>query len=372
MLPCLNESKTLGALLEEAKEVFSEDDSIHWKILVADNGSTDGSIEIAKKAGAIVIKVPVRGYGAALHSGITHSETDWVVYADSDGTYSPKDAIQLVKEAVKTDSDLVLGSRIKGNILQGAMPWLHRHLGTPVLSFFIRVLFGLEISDCNSGIRCVKREAYSKWKVRSRGMEFASEILIKAANHHAKVSEVPVKLRRGPKGRIPHLKRWKDGMRHLLVILAGAPWFFWKTGLLFLFTSLSLCIPCIWGRHVIWNSIGIFGIHTLSIGIIIGFYGCILLNLSIFFYATSPARIPVPKILTFVLEASEGKLFWFLIFFFTLFIVCVFAAFWQWYLAGYGALELETWALFTVYFTVVPVSLVLGIFQGHMAKRIHA
>lgn len=372
VFPCLNESKTLGPLLEECHDVFKSEPSIHWNILVADNGSTDNSVEIAKKAGVQVIHVSTKGYGAALHSGITHAKTDWVVYADSDGTYSPKDGIRLVQTAIKNDSQLVLGSRIKGNIQDGAMPWMHRHLGTPVLSFFIRFLYGLDISDCNSGIRCVHRDSYVKWRMKSKGMEFASAILIKAANHHANVAEVPVKLRRGPRGRVPHLKKWRDGMKHLLVILAGAPWFFWQMGLFFLFASLCLCLPCLWGPRHIFENIGIFGPHTLAMGTILGFFGCLLINLSILFYATSSARIPIPKPLAFALEISEDKLFWSLVFFFFVFIGGVGGLFWKWYLVHYGALELVNWALFTVYITIIPLSLVVGVFQGHLAKRTQA
>src|SRR6516164_7153400 len=231
VVPCLNEAGTLPQFLSECRTVFGQDPHTDWEILVVDNGSVDDSAQIARKAGANVIFTQTRGYGSAVHAGILAARARYVVYADADGTYAPTDAIKLLSEIRNSGADLVVGSRIRGDIEEGAMPWLHRHFGTPVLSLLIRKLYKLPISDCNSGIRSLKRDSYAKWNLSVKGMEFASAMLILAAICGAKVTEVPLVLRRGPQGRVPHLKRWRDGMRHLLTILAGVPNAFWYPGL---------------------------------------------------------------------------------------------------------------------------------------------
>ncbi|HKF59568.1 MAG TPA: glycosyltransferase family 2 protein, partial [Blastocatellia bacterium] len=153
VIPCLNEASTLRQFLSECKAVFEKDPNTDWEILVVDNGSIDDSAQIARKAGASVISTVARGYGSAVHAGILASKARYVVYADADGTYAPTDAIKLLSEIRDNGADLVVGSRIRGDIEEGAMPWLHRHFGTPILSMLIRKLYKLPISDCNSGIR---------------------------------------------------------------------------------------------------------------------------------------------------------------------------------------------------------------------------
>lgn len=371
VIPCLNESATLGALLAECREAFSADKNVDWDIIVSDNGSTDGSQDIARQGGAEVVSAAVRGYGAALTAGILNADSEWVVFADADGTYRPQDAVALVKTAMEQNADMVMGSRFRGEIMTGAMPWTHKHLGTPVLSALIRWLYGLKITDCNSGIRCLKRESFLRWKIRSPGMEFASALLIKAANYGAKIVETPVVLRPNPPGRVPHLKSWRDGMRHLLVVLAGAPWLFWKIGIAFLALSLALGIPCIWGPFPVFGKFGLFGPHTLAISTVIGFYGSLSFSVALLVYANSPTRRPKPRLSEFLIRLPEDILFWSLVAFSGLFVLGVLLLFWKWYLADYSGLDYIRFALFAVYVTVIPVTLVMGIFQAHLGKRIH-
>lgn len=368
VIPCLNEAKTLGSLISECQDAFSKDPETSWSVLVADNGSTDGSIEIARKAGVEVVNVPVRGYGAALNAGIRHATSDWVCYADADGTYCPSDAVQLVRAARARNAELVLGSRLRGRIHDGAMPWTHRYLGTPVLSFLIRFLYGIEISDCNSGIRCVRKDAFLKWDIRDTGMEFASALLIRAASHGAQIVETPATLRPNPPGRVPHLRSWRDGMRHLLVVLAAAPWFFWYLGIALLLLSFAIAIPCFWGP-ITFGEVGLFGPHTLAIATVIGFFGALSFSMSLLMYSTGTRRRPPPALAERLVNVSEDTLFWSLVAFGLIFVVGALYLLAKWYFAQFGTLDYVKHALFTVYLTVIPVTLVVGIFQAHLGKR---
>lgn len=225
VLPCLDEAATLGPLLEECRAVLGADAGVRWAILVVDNGSRDGSPEVAARHGVEVLRCAERGYGAAVDAGLRAARTPWVLYADADGTYDPRDARRLLAHArAHPGTDLVVGSRLAGTIEPGAMPALHRYLGTPVLSALYRGLHGVALGDVNSGLRCVRREAYLRWGVRAPGMEFASAMLVAAAAAGASVRELPIGLRRGPAGRAPHLRPWRDGLRHLRVLLGAAAW----------------------------------------------------------------------------------------------------------------------------------------------------
>ena len=221
VLPCLNEEKTLAHALEMASELIVST-GLCGELVVADNGSTDGSRAIAEAAGARVVAVPRKGYGFALLSGIRAARGRYIVMGDADATYDFREARVLV-QALAGGADLAMGSRLRGTIEPGAMPPLHRHLGTPVLTWLIRCFFGLRITDCNCGLRAFTRAAFDRMDLVSGGMEFASEMLIKAAKADLTVKEFPVSLLRDTRDRPPHLKAWRDGWRHLRFILLFAP-----------------------------------------------------------------------------------------------------------------------------------------------------
>lgn len=191
------------------------------QILVVDNGSQDFSAQVAEKAGAEVISCRERGYGAALRYGILRAHYDHIAVLDADLTYLPTDLIRLLTAFNNEGADLLLGDRLRGRIETSAMPGLHRHFGTPFLSFVLRSLFrGLgDLRDCNSGYRIFRKSDFIAWGLQSSGMEIASEMIAKAALQRARVVSVPIDFRCSPVFRQPHLRPWRDGLRHLKTIL---------------------------------------------------------------------------------------------------------------------------------------------------------
>ena len=232
VMPCLNEAETLAVCVDKAIAALRENDIV-GEVVVADNGSTDGSQAIAAEHGARVVAVPVRGYGAALNAGISAARGRFVLMADADDSYNFAHIPRFLAE-LRKGADLVMGNRFQGGIGPGAMPPLHRYLGNPVLSRLGRTLFHAPISDFHCGIRAFSREAYERLGLRTTGMEFASEMVVKASLLKQRIVEVPTTLKKDGRSRAPHLKTWSDGWRHLRFLLMYSPrW-------LFLFPGLTL------------------------------------------------------------------------------------------------------------------------------------
>lgn len=231
VIPCLNEAATIGACVRAALEGLRAI-QVDGEVIVADNGSTDGSIEIARSQGVRVVHVEHRGYGAALLGGIAMARGEFVIMGDADATYD-FGAIGPFVEKLRAGYDLVMGNRFAGGVEPGAMPWLNRRIGNPILSGLGRLFYGSQIGDFHCGLRGFRREAMLALNLQTTGMEFASELVVKATLADLQITEVPTTLSRGREGRRPHLRPWRDGWRHLRFLLMFSPrWLFLYPGLL--------------------------------------------------------------------------------------------------------------------------------------------
>jgi glycosyltransferase involved in cell wall biosynthesis len=229
----LNEAETLAKVIE--RSFFSiRKSGMLGEVIVADNGSIDGSQQIAINAGANVVTVSIRGYGAALQAGIAAASGNYIIMGDADDSYALDD-LTLFIEKLNQGYDLVMGDRFAGGIQKGAMPWLHRYLGNPFLSWLGRLFFKVPINDFHCGLRAFKRKSITDLKLNSNGMEFASEMVVKASLNKLRITEVPTTLKPDGRSRAPHLRTWRDGWRHLIFLLAASPrWLFLYPGLFFL------------------------------------------------------------------------------------------------------------------------------------------
>ena len=229
LMPCLNEAETLATCIQKALGYLARS-GVSGEVLIADNGSTDGSQEIARGLGARVIDVPEKGYGAALIAGIAGARGRFVIMGDSDDSYDFS-ALDPFIAKLRDGYDLVMGNRFKGGIAPGAMPPLHRYLGNPVLSTIGRVFFGGPIRDFHCGLRGFSRAAIAALDLRAPGMEFASEMVVKATMRGLRITEVPTTLSPDGRSRPPHLRSWRDGWRHLRFLLIFCPrWLFFYPG----------------------------------------------------------------------------------------------------------------------------------------------
>jgi glycosyltransferase involved in cell wall biosynthesis len=260
VMPCLNEAETLGVCIQKAKK-FLADNNVKGEIIIADNGSTDGSQQIANALGARIVSVPARGYGAAIQGGIAAARGKFVAMGDADDSYNFLGLMPFV-EKLRQGSELVMGNRFQGGIAPGAMPPLHKYLGNPVLSFVGRLFYRAPIGDFHCGLRAFSREAIMKLGLSTSGMEFASEMVVKATLHKLKIAEVPTTLVPDGRSRPPHLRSWRDGWRHLKFLLTFAPkWLFLYPGAIALFTGLFALAWLLPGPQKIGNVE--LGIHTM-------------------------------------------------------------------------------------------------------------
>jgi len=271
LMPCLNEAETLGKCIDEAKG-FLERSGIVGEIVVADNGSTDGSRQIAIEHGARIVDVPLRGYGAALYRGSAEARGKYVIMGDCDGSYDFRDLSPFL-EQLRAGYDLVVGNRFRGGVKPGAMPWKNRWFGNPLLSGIGRLFFKCPIRDFHCGLRGYSAEAFRAMDLRTTGMEFASEMVIKAQLLGIRSSEVPTTLSPDGRSRPPHLRPWRDGWRHLRFMLLYSPrW-------LFLYPGLGLIVLGVVVGAWVWSGPGWIGgvgfdVHTLlyaAAAVMVGF-----------------------------------------------------------------------------------------------------
>ncbi len=221
VMPCLDEEDTIAICIKNAKRGL-DNAGIPGEILIVDNGSTDNSVKIALEMGAKIVKEPVKGYGAALRRGIKEAGGEYIIMGDADATYDFSEIKPFI-DRLKGGSDFVMGSRLKGNIEKGAMPFLHRFVGSPALTLFLNLCFGGRISDVNCGMRGFRKEVFKNLNLHGNGMEFASEMVIKALMNKLDIAEIPIRYRVSPTTRKPHLRTFRDGWRHLKFIMLFSP-----------------------------------------------------------------------------------------------------------------------------------------------------
>ncbi len=279
VMPCLNEAKTIGTCIAKAKK-GSEKLGINTEIIVADNGSNDGSVEIAEEMGARVVKVSDKGYGNALRGGFEAAQGRWIIMGDADDSYDFSKIASFI-EKLREGYDLVMGCRLPrggGNIMKGAMPWKHRWIGNPVLSRLGRLFFESSIVDFHCGLRAFTKEAFRKMQLRTTGMEFASEMVIKANLKGMRIAEIPITLYKDGRSRPPHLRSWRDGWRHLRFMLLYCPtWLFLLPGVLLLLMGTAVGARLETGP---WK-VGPFGFDTNTMLVC---SMCQVVGLQIFFF----------------------------------------------------------------------------------------
>ena len=291
LMPCLNEAETLAFCVRQAVAAL-RDNNITGEVVVADNGSTDGSQKIATDEGARVVPVPVRGYGAALLAGIEAARGKYILMADADASYNFGELPRFLKK-LEEGNDLVMGNRFSGEIKPGAMPPLHKYLGNPVLSFIGRLFFGIPVRDFHCGIRAFRRDAMLGLDLRTTGMEFASEMVVKSSLAGLRLAEVPATLAPDGRSRPPHLRTWRDGWRHLRFLLLYSPrWLFLYPGVALFALGVALSLALLPGPRKIGNVV--FDVHTLlfaAMMILIGFQSVVFATFTKIF-AISEGLLP--------------------------------------------------------------------------------
>ena len=291
VMPCLNEAETLSICIQKAQQSLLKHD-VKGEILVADNGSTDGSQEIARKMGARLIEVPDKGYGSALRGGVAAARGEYIIMGDADDSYNFSELSPFIQK-LREGYDLVMGNRFEGTIKPGAMPALHKYVGNPVLTGIGRLLFSSQTGDFHCGLRAFRKDALEKLNLRTTGMEFASEMVVKATLHRMRVAEVPITLYPDGRSRPPHLRSWHDGWRHLRFMFLYSPrWLFLYPGLMLMIIGAMISVWLLPGPKTIGTVT--FDVNTLLYGglaIIIGFEA---INFAVFtkVFAISEGLLP--------------------------------------------------------------------------------
>ena len=294
LLPCLNESDTLGICISKARQ-FLESNNISGEILISDNGSTDGSVEIAEGLGARVIHASIKGYGGALQAGIKSARGKYTIMGDADDSY---DFLRLENfvEKLREGCDLVMGNRFAGGIKKGAMPIVHRYLGNPVLSFIGKLFFKSQINDFHCGLRGFNTDKIRKLDLICDGMEFASEMVVKATILGYSMTETPIYLYPDGRKRPPHLRTWRDGWRHLVFLLMYSPkWLFFVPSILIFILSLGMLLVLLPGTLYI-NNIGL-DMHSITIAgaLMVLSYQLFLFALFVRIYSINKGLYPAEK-----------------------------------------------------------------------------
>ena len=348
VIPCLNEANSVGICVAKSMEAFRAA-GLCGEVVVADNGSTDGSIAIAEKLGAHVVRVEQRGYGSALRAGIAAARGAFIVMGDADESYDFSEVPRFV-EKWRQGSDVVMGNRFRGEIKPGAMPWHHKYVGNPALSSLLNLFFRTGIGDSHCGMRGFTRAVYDRMDLRSTGMEFASEFVIKAAQLSTKIAEIPITLWPDKRGRPPHLRSFRDGWRHLRFMLLYAPnWLFVLPGAACMLAGLAMVFWLLPGPRVVSPRVTL-DVHTMIFGVIFTLLGAQILSIGAFAKVFSYAErfdhsgtISLKRMLKRV--TLESGLLLGGVLFLAGFAGCAWVT-WQWVASGFGPLQQVRQVLF--------------------------
>jgi hypothetical protein len=339
VIPCLNEANSLELCIRKALDAFAKS-GIHGEVVVADNGSTDGSIEIAEKAGARVVRVRKGGYGSALQGGIARSKGKFIVMGDADDSYDFSAVPEFVKKWHE-GYDVVMGNRFQGEIKPGAMPWSHKYIGNPGLSTLLNILFRSGAGDSHCGMRGFTRAAFDQMDLRTTGMEFASEFIIKASQLGVKIGEIPVVLSKDKRGRPPHLRSFHDGWRHLRFMLLYAPnWLFLLPGATLFAVGLFLVFWLLPGPRQVTPHV-VIDLHTMIFGVFFVLMGAQIISIGFFAKVFSYAErfdrrsVSLRRVLNRV-KLEDGLLIGAISFLAGL-VGCV-SVVWEWAASGFGPL----------------------------------
>jgi len=363
VIPCLNEANSLASCVDKAVQAFRAA-GLFGEVVVADNGSTDGSIQIAEEHGARVVRVPERGYGSALQAGIAAARGPLIVMGDADDSYDFIDVPRFV-EKLREGYDLVMGNRFRGEIKPGAMPPSHKYFGNPVLTALLNMFFSARIGDSYCGMRGFTRSLYDRLDVRSAGMEFALEMIIKAAQIGARITEIPIILWPDKRGRPPHLRSFRDGWRSLRFMLMYAPnWLFFFPGAALSTFGLFLVLWLLPGPRQISPRVTL-DLHTMIFGVIFTLLGAQILSIGafakVFCYAERFDRrsVSLRRILRRVTLESGlllgGALF------LTGFAGCAWVT-WKWAVGGFGPLHQVRQVLFWSMWLFLGLETIFGSF----------
>lgn len=363
LMPCLNEAETLATCIKKA-QAFLDENGIDGEVLIADNGSNDGSRDIAVSCGARVVDVPVRGYGAALIAGSKAALGEYVIMGDADDSY---DFLHLMPfmEKLRDGYDLVMGNRFKGGIAKGAMPPLHRYLGNPLLAFVGRLFYPCGIGDFHCGLRGYNRKRILALDLQTTGMEYASEMVVKCTLNKYKMIEVPTTLSPDGRSGSPHLRSWSDGWRHLKFLLIHSPnWLFLYPGI-FLF-AVGMILMIVLGIGPVTIKTVTFDVHTMMYGAAFTIIGATVIQYSVFtkIYAASTNYIPTTKSIETIskLTTEKGVLCGFIMFLIGLAVTI--AAFVIWGRTSFGDLNPSQIMRITIPAMVLMVLGVQCIFGG--------
>jgi Glycosyl transferase family 2 len=363
VIPCLNEANSLAFCINKAISAFRAA-GLRGEVVVADNGSTDGSIQIAESNGARVVHVPQRGYGAALKAGIAGARGAYIIMGDADDSYDFTDVPRFVAK-LRKGFDMVMGNRFRGEIKPGAMPPLHKHFGNPGLTALLNLFFHTGIGDSYCGMRGFSRELYDRLDVRSNGMEFALEMIIKTSQIGARITEIPITLWPDKRGRPPHLRSFRDGWRSLRFMLLYAPnWLFLLPGTALVTVGFFLVCWLLPGPRKIRANVTL-DLHTMIFGVIFTLLGSQIFMIGtfakVFSYAERFDRNTVSLKRWLKRVQLESGLLLGGVLFFAGIGGCAWIA-WRWAASGFGPLYAERQILFWSMWLFLGVQVIFSSF----------